>query len=78
MSKFKVREEVVVKNANGKWLSGTVVNYNDCREPGMEYAIDISGYPGGLVFAGENEILSADKIHSKEEVRSKSSFKEAD
>lgn len=53
--KFKRGERVKVYTKNRKdYLLGTVVNYNNFREPGMEYAIDVrfSDY----LFVGENQL----------------------
>lgn len=53
---FSVRERVQVSNLNNEVVgNGTIINYNDFREPGMEYAVLIDGHKGEF-FVGENQL----------------------
>ena len=50
---MKVGDKFIFHSSNGLDYKGEVVNFNDFREPGMEYAIDIEGYDD-VCFVGED------------------------
>lgn len=53
---FEVGERVEVTNNDGtKTYSGTIYNYNDFREPGMEYAVFLDDL-NEPVFVGEKQL----------------------
>lgn len=53
---FLVRDRVQIFNLKNKFVGyGTIINFNDFREPGMEYAVVVDGYEGEF-FVGEDQI----------------------
>ncbi|MEK5331520.1 hypothetical protein [Lysinibacillus sp. FSL W8-0992] len=53
---FEVGEQVKVTNNDGtETYTGTIYNYNDFREPGMEYAVFLDDL-NEPVFVGENQL----------------------
>lgn len=52
---------MAILNENGNVIAkGTVINYNDFREPGMEYAVDVKGVDD-VCFFGENNLRKIEK-----------------
>ena len=63
-----VGDKFILHSSNGLDYKGEVVNFNNFREPGMEYAIDIEGYDD-VCFVGEDffiknnlEIIDDDRV----------------
>lgn len=59
---FSVRERVQVSNLNNEVVGkGTIINYNDFRESGMEYVVLIDGHEEE-VFVGENQLVKLEGV----------------
>lgn len=57
MSKFKPGDAVIVTSKTEDIrLNGKVYNYNDFREPGMEYGVVLDAPYDAVVFVGEDQL----------------------
>ncbi|TKI65597.1 hypothetical protein FC756_16235 [Lysinibacillus mangiferihumi] len=57
MSKFKTGDKVIVSSLTEDIrLNGKVYNYNDFREPGMEYGVVLDAPYDAVVFVGESQL----------------------
>lgn len=55
--KFPIQTRVLASNeARTMKFVGTVVNFNDFREPSMTYAVQLDLYTEDLVFVGEGQL----------------------
>lgn len=58
---LSVGDRVIVFDNEGEILGkATIVNFNDFREPGMEYAIDADFFKLDVMFCGEDSLVKID------------------
>lgn len=58
--KFKVGQRVIVTTINGRKLPGKIINVNNFREPGTEFAVDLDEYKDDFVFVGLDDLEAID------------------